>query len=148
MAAGTGVHGASCLDGDRGEGGARVDDPNFLHLVDFPVVGDGRGDVAGGGGRMPIEGVGGEGGGDNQVDDIVHGGAAVSGGVVDYDISFLGIIHGEGASRVLEGGVILILGLHCLGVQGAVNNTSSASILGQLAEGFVEGVLDVGVARG
>ena len=108
MAASTGVHGASSFDGDRGEGGARVDVPNFLHLVNFPVIGEGRGNVAGGGGRLPIEGVGGEGGGDDQVDDVVHGGAAVSGGIVDYDISFLGVVHGEGASGVLEGGVIFL----------------------------------------
>jgi hypothetical protein len=61
VAAGTGIHGASRLDRDRGEGGAGVDGPNFLHLVNFLVVGEGGGDIAGGGGRVFIEGIGGEG---------------------------------------------------------------------------------------
>ena len=54
MATGAGVHGATSLNGNRGEGGTRVDDPDFLHLVDFLVVGDGRGDIAGGGGRESV----------------------------------------------------------------------------------------------
>ena len=146
MAASTGIHRASRLNGDRGKGGAGVDGPDFLHLVNFLVVGKGGGDIAGGGGRVLVEGVGGEGGGDNQVDDVVHGGLAVSGGVVDNDISFLGVVHSEGAFWVLEGSMVLVLGLHCLGVQGAVNNTSSASILGQQTKDSVEGALDIGVA--
>ena len=146
MAAGTGIHRASRLDRDRGEGGAGVDGPNFLHLVNFLVVGEGGGDIAGGGGRVFVEGIGGEGGGDNQVNDVVHGRVAVSGGIVDNDISFLGVVHGEGAFWVLEGSMVLVLGLHCLGVQGAVDNTSSASIPGQLTKDSVEGALDIGVA--